>query len=282
MVVAMQEFHEATGAGTPARELDLLAIAHRAALASADELMARFGREAAGVRWKSSPTDLVSAADLAAEAAIRSVLARERPDDAILGEEGGASDGADGGDGLRWIVDPLDGTVNYLYGIPQFAVSVACEDPAGALAGVVLNPVTGETFAATRSGEATLNGSPIAGSGCDELSRALVATGFGYDAEVRAAQARVLTRLLPRVGNVRRMGAAALDMCDCARGRFDAYFERGIKAWDIAAGSLICTRAGLEVRMLDPVGILPQGILVAPSSLLEDLLGLVDGPPPEA
>jgi myo-inositol-1(or 4)-monophosphatase len=278
----MQQFPEATGAGAAPHELELLAIAQRAALAAADELMARFGREAAGVRWKSSPTDLVSAADLAAEEAIRRVLARDRPGDAILGEEGGASDGADGGEALRWIVDPLDGTVNYLYGIPQFAVSVACEDPAGALAGVVLNPVTGETFAATRSGEATLNGSPIAGSGCDELSRALIATGFGYDANVRAAQARVLTRLLPRVGNVRRMGAAALDMCDCARGRFDAYFERGVKAWDIASGSLICTRAGLEVRTLDPVGILPQGILIAPSSLLEDLLELVDGPPPEA
>jgi len=271
-----------TGAGASAGERELLTIAHRAALAAAGELTARFGGKPAEVRSKSTPTDLVSAADLAAEEAIRAVLARERPADAILGEEGGASDGAGGGDSLRWVVDPLDGTINYLYGIPQFAVSVACEDADGGLAAVILNPIGGETFAATRSGAATLNGEEISGTGCEQLAGALIATGFGYDADVRAAQGRVLTRLLPRVGNVRRLGAAALDMCDCARGRFDAYFERGIKPWDTAAGSLICTRAGLVVRELAPAGVLPAGILVAPAALLDELLQLVDGPAPDS
>src|SRR5436305_14595931 len=141
-------------------EQELLSIARAAAHASAEELRDRFGEVAEGVHAKSTPTDLASEADLAAESAIRRLLGQRRPSDAILGEEEGAT-----GDGeLRWVVDPLDGTVNYLFGIPAFAVSVACEDSDGALAGVVLDPVRGECFEATRSGRPTLNGSPIRGS----------------------------------------------------------------------------------------------------------------------
>ena len=254
-------------------ELDLLAVAHDAARAAADELLARFGGERLNVRAKSTPTDPVSEADLAAEAAIRRVLGDRRPDDAILGEEGGASGGGD----LRWVIDPLDGTVNYLFGIPQFAVSVACEDAAGALVGVVLDPVRDELFAATRSGPATLNGAPIRASAKDDLATALVATGFAYDAGVRARQGIVVTRLLPLVRDIRRAGAAALDLGWCACGRYDAYFERGLQPWDVAAGGLIAARAGLELRELPKNEDGPAGVLAAPPALAGELLALVAG-----
>ena len=255
-------------------EAELLDVATAAARAAAAELMARFGGRASGVRSKSTPTDLVSAADLAAEEAIRAVLRARRAGDAILGEEGGATDGE--GE-LRWIVDPLDGTINFLFGIPAFAVSVACEDAYGAVAGVVLDPVRDEAFTATRSGPATLDGVEISGSRRDELATALIATGFGYDASVRAHQADVVGRLLPRVRDIRRVGAAALDLAWTACGRFDAYYERGIQPWDIAAGTLIAARAGLEVRTLAAGPGEPEGIVVAPPAVIEELQGLVDG-----
>jgi myo-inositol-1(or 4)-monophosphatase len=250
---------------------ELLAVAHEAARAAAWELLQRFGHSLEGIRAKSSPTDLVSEADLAAEAAIRRVLAQRRPDDAILGEEGGAT-----GDGeLRWVIDPLDGTTNFLFGVPQFAVSVACEDRSGALVGVVLDPMRSETFAAVRSGEATLNGKAISGSLREDLSTALVATGFAYDASVRGRQAGVLSRLLPAVRDIRRAGAAALDLAWCACGRYDGYFERGLQPWDVAAGALIAARAGLSVRELPAVEGLPSGLAVAAPALLDPLLGVI-------
>ena len=150
---------------------------------------------------------------------------------------------------LRWVVDPLDGTINYLYEIPAFAVSVACEDASGTIAGVVLDPIRDEVFAATRSGEATLNGEPIdAGDRPDSLEMTMVATGFGYDPAWRARQAAVVARVLPRVRDIRRVGAAALDLAWNACGRVDAFYERGLNVWDIAAGALVCSRAGLAVR----------------------------------
>jgi myo-inositol-1(or 4)-monophosphatase len=224
------------------------------------------------VQAKSTPTDLVSEADVAAEAAIRDVLGRRRPDDAILGEEGGATGG---GGGLRWLVDPLDGTINFLFGIPAFAVSVACEDGGGAIAGVVLDPIREECFAATRSDEATLNGESIRGSDASELATAMVATGFAYDAGLRARQAGVLTRVLPRVRDIRRVGAAALDLAWCACGRFDAYYERGVHSWDVAAGALIASRAGVEVRYLPAAGADAAGIVAASGPIVEELLELV-------
>jgi myo-inositol-1(or 4)-monophosphatase len=264
----------------------LLDVARAAARAAASELLERFGGRQQGVRTKSGPTDLVSDADLAAEKAIRRVLAQRRPGDAILGEEGGESGGQDDrpGDGerarergLRWVVDPLDGTINYLFGIPAFAVSVACEDSAGAVAGVVLDPIREECFAATRSGQATLNGEPVRASERSELSTAMVATGFSYDSAVRSRQAEVLTRLLPRVRDIRRVGAAALDLAWCACGRFDAYYERGVHRWDFLAGALVAARAGLEVRELEEVGEDPFGIMVAPAAVIEELGRLVVG-----
>jgi myo-inositol-1(or 4)-monophosphatase len=249
----------------------LLAVAKDAAQAAAAELRNRFGHHSHGVRAKSTPTDLVSDADVAAESAIRAVLARERPGDSILGEEGGAT-----GDGeLRWVVDPLDGTVNFLFGIPVFAVSVACENASGTLAGVILDPIRDECFSATRSGGAFVNGTPISNPGRSDLSAAMVATGFAYDAGVRARQADVVTRVLPRVRDIRRAGAAALDLAWCACGRYDAYYERGVHAWDVAAGELIARCAGLEVRELAATKEDPYGVVVAPPALIDELLGLV-------
>ena len=266
---------------TAEHELDLLAVAQIAADAAAEELRVRYGTHLRSVHAKSTPTDLVSEADVAAEQAIRRVLAEHRPDDAILGEEGGATHGSgeDGAGAVRWVVDPLDGTINYLFGIPAFAVSVACEDAAGTVAGIVLDPIRNERFAATRSGPATLDGNPITANDQTDLSVAMVATGFGYDAAVRARQADILRELLPRVRDIRRVGAAALDLAWCACGRFDAYYERGVHSWDIAAGALIAERAGLIVRELPDASELdePYGIVAAPAALMDELYALASG-----
>jgi myo-inositol-1(or 4)-monophosphatase len=250
---------------------DLLAVAREAARAGGAIVGERFGGRQKALTSKSSPTDVVGEADLAAEAEIRRVLGALRPRDAILAEESGAS-----GDGeLRWVVDPLDGTVNYLYGVPQYSVSVAVEDGAGTIAGVVLDVERGEEWAATRDGPATLNDEPIRGSDRDELARALVSTGFGYESAVRALQGQTVARLLPRVRDIRRAGSAALDLCWTAAGRPDAYFEREVKPWDIAAGALLCERAGLTVRELPPRPPQARGILVAPAGLVDELAALV-------
>jgi myo-inositol-1(or 4)-monophosphatase len=250
---------------------DLLAVAVEAARAAAAVLVERY--EAAGgptgLQTKSTPTDLVSAADLEAERAIREVLARRRPDDGILGEEEGGD--VAGTSGLRWVVDPLDGTVNYLFGLPQWCVSVACEGRAGA----ILDPVRGELFEVVAGRSATHDGRPVAASSRMDLSTALVATGFAYDAGVRERQAEVVARVLPRVADIRRMGSAALDLAWTAAGRFDAFYERGVSAWDIAAGTMLCATAGLEVRELAPRDGLPGGVLVAPAALAGELFELV-------
>jgi myo-inositol-1(or 4)-monophosphatase len=247
--------------------LEQAEIAEQAARAAGAILVERFGSERALDRTKSSPTDLVSEADLLAEKAIRDVLAARAPDDAIMGEEGADTPGTSG---RRWIVDPLDGTINFLYGIPQWAVSVACEG----IAGVVFDPCRDETFVAA-DGIAALNGEQLQASRCDDLSRALVGTGFGYEAQVRRAQAEIVGRVLPHVRDIRRAGAAALDLAWAAAGRLDAFYEFGVKPWDIAAGTLLCSAAGLEVRELQARDALPAGVLVAPPALLEPLLALV-------
>ncbi len=253
---------------------ELLALAEQAARAAGELLRERF--EAGGERAtgsKSSATDPVSAADLAAERAIRDIITAARPDDAILGEEGGETQE---GAGLRWIVDPLDGTVNFLFGVPQWCVSVAVHDADGGLAGVVYDPIRKELFAGARgSGLPTLNGAAVRGSEQAELAVALIGTGFAYDAGVRDAQAQVIGRLLPRVRDVRRMGSAALDLAWTAAGRYDAFYERGVQIWDTAAGTVLCEGAGLSVRPLQPDGALPGGVIAAPAGLLEELTALV-------
>ena len=248
-------------------------IAAEAAQAAGNLLRERFiggGERATGS--KSSPTDVVSEADLAAERAIRAVISAARPGDAILGEEGGETQE---GAGLRWIVDPLDGTVNFLFGVPQWCVSVAVHDGEGGLAAVVFDPLRDEIFAAERGGPATLNGAPVKASEREELETALVATGFAYAASVRAAQAQVIASLLPRVRDVRRMGSAALDLAWTAAGRYDAFYERGVQIWDTAAGTILCECAGLEVRSLEADATLPSGVVVAPPGLIDGLSTLV-------
>jgi myo-inositol-1(or 4)-monophosphatase len=275
-------------------EGELLDVAHRAARAAAGELLPRW-RKVHQVSTKSTATDPVTEADVAAEKAIRHLLARERPLDAILGEEGGDTPGAGVGkggarpSGLRWVVDPLDGTVNYMYGLPNFSVSVAVENSDETLAGVVLDPLTGSWYGATRNGPAlffptgarSTGGEVIGRSDCPDLSQALVATGFAYDAAVRRAQGAIVARLLPRVRDIRRAGSAALDMAWTGAGHLDAYYERGVKAWDIAAGALICTCAGLEVRRLAAIAAtdgspeLPEGVIVAAPELIDELEALI-------
>jgi myo-inositol-1(or 4)-monophosphatase len=251
----------------------LRVIAAEAARAAGELLHERFlagGERATGS--KSTPTDLVSEADVAAESAIRELLAARRPGDAILGEEGGETQV---GEGLRWIVDPLDGTVNFLFGVPQWCVSVAVHDEAGGVAGVVFDPLRDEIFAAERGGEPTLNGSPITASASVDLATSLVGTGFAYDSGVRAGQAAALARVMPRVRDVRRMGSAALDLAWTAAGRFDAFYERGVQIWDTAAGTILCEAAGLVVHELLATAELPTGVVVAPAALIDELHALV-------
>jgi myo-inositol-1(or 4)-monophosphatase len=269
-------------AGDAALEGELLSVACAAARAAAAELVARYDHAAEGFATKTTATDPVSDADRAAEAAIRALLAERRPGDAILGEEGGETiDRTRPPSGVRWIVDPLDGTVNYLFRYPQWSVSVAAEIATGeTLAGVVLDPLHDEELSATRSGAVLRNGAPLEGAlaarpRAQSLDVALVATGFAYDAAVRARQAAVLERVLPRVRDVRRGGSAALDLAWTALGRCDAYWERGVKAWDVAAGGLLCARAGLELHELPPADGMPSGLLAAPPALAGELLALV-------
>jgi myo-inositol-1(or 4)-monophosphatase len=224
------------------------------------------------VAAKSSPTDPVSDADRAAERLIRDRLAAARPGDAVLGEEGGDTAGTSG---VRWIVDPLDGTVNFLFGIPQWGVSIACEDAEGPIAGVVYDPMRDELWAAEREGRAELNGVPVQASVRQDLPTALVATGFGYQADARRAQAELVARVLPAVRDIRRLGSAAIDLAWTAGGRYDAFYEHGLNAWDLAAGTLICARAGLLRRELPAVGGAPPGVLVAPPALIFELEALL-------
>ena len=247
-------------------------IAEAVAREAGRQLRDAFGRPRVNVTAKSSPTDLVSEADHAAERLIRERLAAARPDDGVLGEEGGSDEGSSG---VRWIVDPLDGTINFLFGIPQWAVSIACEDADGTLAGVIYDPMRDELWTAERDGPALLDGRPIEGSTRSDLATTLVATGFGYDAEVRAYQAEVVGRLLPRVRDIRRFGSAALDLAWTAAGRNDAFYERGLNAWDLAAGELLCRRAGLTVRRLEPAPPAAGGVLIAPGSVIGALFEIV-------
>ena len=231
--------------------------------------MKRFGGPARGLDVKSSSTDMVSDADREAEQAIVDLLQEERPDDGVLGEEGADEEAASG---RRWVIDPLDGTTNFLYGYPAWAVSVALEDAEGGLVGIVFDAARGELFAAERGGGATMNGDPIGVREGASLERALIATGFGYDADRRARQAEVLRQVLPAVRDVRRAGAAAIDLAWVAAGRLDGYWERGLHRWDWAAGRLLVTEAGGEVRDLPGD---PHGLVAADPALVGALEELV-------
>lgn len=230
---------------------DLLDLARDIAVrASEFALNARRGGVSVAAT-KSSPVDIVTAVDRDTEALIRSLILDARPDDGIVGEEDVTHVGTSG---IDWVVDPIDGTVNFLYGIPAWAVSIAVVEGAGGgavggttIAGVVVNPVTGELFEATAGGGARLAGRELAVNPTVALGSALVGTGFGYSAERRREQAAVLLELLPKVRDIRRIGSAALDLCALAAGRLDAFYERGLNAWDHAAGALVAREAGARI-----------------------------------
>jgi myo-inositol-1(or 4)-monophosphatase len=245
-----------TGPTLPDRQR-LLDLAISVAREAGEMLAGRPGRPAV-VGTKSSPTDIVTEMDQAAERLIRTRILAERPDDAILGEEGGQIGGIEGNEGnapVRWIVDPLDGTVNYLYGLPDWAVSIAAEVGGQVLAGVVCVPRRDAIFGAMlgdgawrvslTSGPA--DAEPLACNADVPLSRALIATGFGYERGRRRVQGQVLSAVVPRVRDIRRNGACAVDLCSLAAGNVDGYYERGVQYWDIAAGTLIAREAGAVV-----------------------------------
>jgi len=243
-------------AASPAELLEIAVAAAR----EAGELLADSDGRVAVAATKSSPTDVVTEMDRCSEELITRRLLAARPADAILAEEGGASGAGGEGSPVRWVIDPIDGTVNYLYGLADWSVSIAAEVAGTVVAGVVHLPRHGETFTATlgggawltRAGRATGDQAPVAlraRSGVP-LSQALVATGFGYLAARRKVQGEVVAALLPLVRDIRRGGSASVDLCSVAAGRVDAYYERGLNYWDYAAGALIAAEAGALVAGL--------------------------------
>jgi myo-inositol-1(or 4)-monophosphatase len=275
------------GADQPGRD-ELLGLACSAATA-AGRLLARHHGRPAVIDTKTSPTDVVTDMDNAAERLIRETIGASRPADAILGEEGGQTGG---GALVRWIVDPLDGTVNYLYGLPDWAVSIAAEVAGEVVAGAVCVPRRGALYGATLGGgawRAALSpdgqpapaAEPLRCSTGVALGRALVATGFGYEADRRRTQGFVLSALLPRIRDIRRNGACAVDLCSLAAGQVDGYYERGVKYWDIAAGGLIAREAGAIVSGLSgkPAG--PSMTVGAGPGLFDELHDLLVSLDPE-
>jgi myo-inositol-1(or 4)-monophosphatase len=256
----------------------LLALAVATAREAAE--LVGLGRATArdDVTTKSSPVDVVTAVDTASEHLIVGRLLGARPDDGVLGEEGAERAGTSG---VRWVVDPIDGTVNFLYDLPAYAVSIAAEVGGVVVAGVVLNAATGELFTARAGGGAYVS-TPAApdpvrltGGRAASLEQSLVSTGFGYRVEQRRAQGAVVARLLPQVRDIRRHGSAALELCAAAAGRVDAYYEADLQPWDHAAGALVAAEAGLVVAGLPgrPVGA-PMVVAAAPG-IAEELLALL-------
>ena len=235
-------------------------LAVRAARAAGGLLLERFGAPATGLSSKTSRTDLVSDADRDAERLIVGMLRAERPEDALQGEEGASRQGRSG---VRWLVDPLDGTVNYLWGIPQWSVSVAASDEEGPSIGVVHDPTRDETFTAVRGQGARLDARPLVLDPGPPLDEALIGTGFSYRAGVRAEQAEILLHVVSRVRDIRRLGSAALDLAWIGAGRLDGFYEWGLSPWDWAAGALVVRESGGTFEEIPPDGERPPGVLAA-------------------
>lgn len=205
-------------------------------------------RRAAGFSWetKSTSTDVVTEIDNWSEERIVEAITAARPDDGLLGEEG---TNLAGSTGIQWVIDPIDGTTNFLYDLVGYSVSIGVELHGTAIAGAVYDPVRGELYSAAIGNGATRNGETISASNQANLGHALIATGFSYEADVRREQAKSLVEILPNVRDIRRFGGAALDLCNVASGRVDAYFELDIKPWDGSAGALIAREAGADVTL---------------------------------
>jgi myo-inositol-1(or 4)-monophosphatase len=245
---------------------ELADLAESVAVEAAALLRDGLGRPRASVATKSTATDMVTEMDRAAEALVVERLRAARPDDGVLGEEGSTVDGTSG---LRWVIDPLDGTTNYLYRLPVFAVSIAAERDGEVVAGAVVDVMAADVYRATAAGAATCNGEVLAVSEETDLARALVATGFGYDPGWRTGQAELLAEVIGQIRDIRRAGSAALDLCSVARGRVDASYEMRLAPWDFAAGALIARRAGAVVT--DLYGNPPSSsfVVAAPPALIE-------------
>jgi len=237
---------------------ELLALAREVAREAAALVRDRRADGVSVAATKSSVVDVVTEADRASEELIRRRIAAARPEDAFLGEEGGSRAGSSG---VRWIVDPIDGTVNFLYGIPEYAVSIAAEVEGQVVAGVVVNAATGVTYAAARGAGATRDGVPLRVRPVPPLPERLVLTGFGYRGDVRAHQAATVAALLPHVRDIRRQGSCALDLCHVAEGAADAYVEEGPQPWDYSAGGIVVEQAGGRFGLLE--GSLPPDLAEA-------------------
>ena len=257
---------------------ELLELARTTATAAGDLIVARRSEGVAVAASKSNVLDIVTEADRESERLIREMLAAARPNDGFYGEETGAEAGSSG---LTWLVDPIDGTVNYLYGIPTYAVSIAVvegePDPSTwrALAGVVVNPAIDEAFEAAAASGAYLNGRRLAVNEATDVSQSLIGTGFAYDVARRGRQGRALASMIERFRDVRRIGAASLDLCSVAAGRLDGYFEQGLRPWDYAAGALIAREAGARVGGLRGEREGERLVLAAAPGLFDEIEALI-------
>ncbi|SHG39090.1 inositol monophosphatase family protein [Geodermatophilus nigrescens] len=263
----------------PVSPADLLDLAVSTAREAAELIVRERGSAASAVDVKSSPTDVVTAVDTASERLITRRLLEARPDDGLLGEEGADRAGTSG---VRWVVDPIDGTVNFLYGLRGYAVSIAAEVDGATVAGAVLDVPTGDLFTATAGGGAFLSTREVpepvrlTGNRPESLGQTLVATGFGYRVEQRRAQGAVVAQLLPEVRDIRRYGCASLDLCAAAAGRVDAYYELNLKPWDHAAGALVAAEAGLVVTGLPGRPFAEPMAVAVPATVAQPLLELLD------
>jgi myo-inositol-1(or 4)-monophosphatase len=255
--------------GDPPAAEELERVAAEAAGAAAEVVSAGYG-QARAVGQKSSPTDVVTQTDLRAEECVRQVLLAATPGAGILAEEGGTTAPSVR---LQWVIDPLDGTINFLYGVPLFAVSIAAAIDGEVVAAVVFDVMRAELFAAHRGGGARRDGRPIAISRCSSLPQALVTTGFSYRAELRDVQGEVAHRLLSRARDLRCFGSTALELCWVACARVDAYFQRDTEIWDRAAGALIAEEAGAQMELPCPEN--DDLVIAAAPGIFEDLRAVV-------
>jgi len=255
--------------GEPPAPAELERIASTTARAAAGVVTAAYGRPRA-VGRKSSPTDVVTQTDLRAEDLVRELLHEATPQAGILGEEGGKTAP---GARLQWVIDPLDGTINFLYGVPVFAVSIAAALDGEIVAGAVIDVLRDELFAAHHGAGARRDGAPISVSACSSLPEALVTTGFSYRAELRDLQGEVAHRLLSRARDLRCFGSAALELCWVACARMDGYFQRGTEIWDRAAGALIAAEAGARTELPCPEN--DDLVIAASPGVFEELRAVV-------
>ncbi|MCV7381500.1 inositol monophosphatase [Mycobacterium alsense] len=271
-------------AGQSAQPAQLRSVAENLAAEAAEFVRRRraevFGAKAAGVsgavRSKSTPTDPVTVVDTETERLLRDRLAQLRPGDPILGEEGGGPADSGAGGAVTWVLDPIDGTVNFVYGIPAYAVSVGAQINGVSVAGAVADVVAGRVYSAAAGLGAHVSDGrgtqPLRCAAVEDLSMALLGTGFGYARQRRTSQAALLARMLPLVRDVRRIGSAALDLCMVAAGRLDAFYEHGLQVWDRAAGALIAAEAGARVVVPGPDDPAGAGLVVAAAPGIADEL----------